>query len=350
MRTTWIHRRAARLALSALAAAALALPLSAQRAERFTMGSRSATLHNLVGEVTVVPGTGNSIVVEVTRGGQDAGQLQVNRSGNVLRIAYPGDRVVYPRMGERSNTTTSVRRDGTLGEGFTGSRRVTVAGTGTGTRAHADVRVLVPAGRTVAVYLAVGRVQVTSVNGRVEVSTRAASVRAQGTRGVLDLAAGSGGVEVRDAQGEVTVRSGSGPVTLSNVRGPALEVDVGSGAVSGLGLRVEELVVDVGSGAVTLNGVAARSVALAAGSGAVNLGLASDADLEIEAGSGGVTVSVPASFGARLDIETGSGGINVDLPVTNRRAARGSLTGSVGDGNGSVQIETGSGGVRIRRG
>lgn len=345
-----IHRRAARLALGALAAAALAMPLSAQRADRFSLGGRSGTVHNLAGEVTVVPGTGSSIVVEVTRSGQDAGQLRVNHSGNALRIAYPGDRVVYPRMGARSSTTTSVRRDGTLGEGFTGSRRVTIAGEGAGTRAHADVRVLVPAGRTVAVFLAVGRVQVTNVNGRVEVSTRAGSIRAQGTRGTLDLAGGSGGVEVRDAQGEVMVRMGSGPVTLSNVRGPSLEVDVGSGAVSGMGLRVEELLVDAGSGALTLNGVTARSVTLSAGSGGVNLGLASDADLEIESGSGGVTVSVPASFGARLDIGTSSGGITVDLPISNRRTGRGSLTGSVGDGNGSVQIETGSGAVRIRRG
>jgi lia operon protein LiaG len=69
----------------------------------------------------------------------------------------------------------------------------------------------------------------------------------------------------------------------------------------------------------------------------------------VETGSGGVTITVPPSFGAALDIDTGSGGITVDLPVANRRASRGSFTGTVGDGNGRVQIETGSGGVRIRR-
>ena len=83
----------------------------------------------------------------------------------------------------------------------------------------------------------------------------------------------------------------------------------------------------------------------------MELGLLSDVNsLDVETGSGGVRVTVPAAFGAQLDIDTGSGSIDVELPVDNPRGDRDSLTGSVGDGNGRVKIETGSGGVRIRRG
>lgn len=340
---------APRTALALLAALVMAAPAAAQRAERFTLSGGRAVIHNLAGEVTVAAGTGSAIVVEVTRGGPDASRLRVNRDGESVRIAYPGDRVVYPRMGARSNTSTSIRPDGTLCGGMR-ARRVTVAGTGSGTRAWADVRVLVPAGRSVSLHQGVGRVQVTGVNGRLQVRAHAASVRAQGTRGELDVGVGSGALEVRDAQGAVSLAAGSGAVTLAAVRGASVEVETGSGTVTGSDVRAEQLAVDVGSGAVRLAGVSARSVEVETGSGAVNLALVADAqNVIIESGSGGVELAVPASFGADVLVETGSGGIRVDVPVTRREAHRGSFRGRIGDGNGRVEIETGSGGVRIRR-
>lgn len=343
-------RRVLRLAAPALAAAALASPLAAQRVERFTVEGSSAAVHNLVGEMTVAAGTGGSVVVEVTRMGEDAERLSVNRDGGGVRIVYPGDRIVYPRMGRGSRSQFQVRRDGTLGGGV-GSRRVTVAGSGRGLRAHANLRVLVPAGRTVTVHQGVGRVDVSNVDGTLNVNTAAASVRAQGVRGTLNVDVGSGSVEVRDAVGAVDVETGSGGVTASNIRGSTFDVGTGSGAVNVSGARVQTLDVTVGSGGVTLAGISAPDVSVETGSGAVNLTLTSDVEaLDVETGSGGVTINVPAAFGAQVEIETGSGGIDVDLPVTNRRASRGSFSGRVGNGQGTVQIDTGSGGVRLRRG
>ena len=346
---TITHHGLSRLALSTAAAFALAAPLAGQT-ERFSLTGRAAAVHNLAGEVTVAAGSGNAVVVEITRGGQDARQLRVTRDGDAVRVAYPGDRIVYARMGADSRTTLQVRRDGTLGGGPAGSRRVTVAGAGQGTRAWADVRVLVPAGRAVSVHHGVGTVQVANVDGRVQVEGASATVRTQGTRGALVVDVGSGAVDVRDAQGEVTVETGSGRMTLTNVRGTTLRANSGSGGVTGSGLRAETLGVEVGSGSISLSGVNARDVSLETGSGAVTLGMESDANLDVETGSGGVTVTVPRAFGAELDIDTGSGGITVDLPVTDRRSSRGSYTGRVGDGNGTVRIQTGSGGVRLRRG
>lgn len=338
-----------RRALPALAVMVAAAPLEGQRAERFTLTGGRAVVHNLVGEVTVAAGTGSAVVVEVTRAGQDASQLRVVREGDAVRVVYPGNRVVYARMGPRSRSTISVRQDGTLGGGMR-ARQVTVAGTGNGTRAYADVRVLVPAGRTVAVHQGVGRVQASNVNGRLQLNTHAASVRTQATRGGLEVDVGSGEVEVRDAQGDVAVSTGSGAVTFGAVRGTRVQVETGSGAVTGSDVRVQELTVEVGSGAVNLTGVSSREVTVETGSGGVQLALAGDAQtVTLETGSGGVDLRVPAAFGADVLVETGSGGINVEVPVTRREARRGSFRGRIGDGNGRVEIETGSGGVRIRR-
>lgn len=336
------------LRLAVPAAALLAAPLDGQRVERFTLDGSAAAVHNLAGEVTVQAGSGREVVVEVTRHGADAGDLRVSRGGDAVRVVYPGNRVVYPRMGARSRSTVQVRRDGTLGGGLRNARRVTVAGSGSGTRAYADVRVLVPAGRAVSVHQGVGEVRVSNVNGRVAVDGGATRVSTEGTRGGLRVDVGSGRVEVRNASSDVDVETGSGGITLENVRGASVRAETGSGGVRGSGIRAERVEVESGSGGVRLAGVDAPRVQVETGSGSVTVGLTRDADVEIETGSGGVTLTVPRSFGAVLAIDTGSGGIDVDLPVTDRRARRGEFSGRVGDGDGRVNIETGSGGVRIR--
>jgi lia operon protein LiaG len=341
----------------ALAAASLAATRGeAQRTERFTLDGSRVAVYNLAGEVRVEPGSGSQVVVEVTRGGSGAAELRV-REGETdgaasLVVLYPGDRIVYPRMGRGSNTEMTVDSDGTFGGPgrILGGRRVRIQGAGSGTEAWADLRVLVPAGRTVSVSQGVGRVEVANVRGDLRVRGASAAIRAQGTRGSLDLDTGSGGIEVRDAEGAVLIDTGSGGVRVNNVRGPRLGVDTGSGGVVGSGLDVENLEVDVGSGGVRLDAVDARDILIDTGSGSVELSLRGDVQrARIDTGSGGVTLAVPAGFGAELDIDTGSGGIDVDVPATVRRAGRSHFTGTIGDGNGRVEIDTGSGGVRVRR-
>jgi lia operon protein LiaG len=349
------------LPLALAAASLVATRGEAQRTERFTLDGSRVAVYNLAGEVRVEPGSGSQVVVEVTRGGSDAAELRV-REGETdgaasLVVQYPGDRIVYPRMGRGSNTEMTVESDGTFGGPgrILGGRRVRLQGTGSGTEAWADLRVLVPAGRTVSVSQGVGRVDVANVRGDLRVKTAAAAIRAQGTRGALNLDTGSGGIEVRDARGEgdrdeMLFDTGSGGVRLFNVGARRLTVDTGSGGVDGSNVEADELHVDVGSGGVDLEGVDAKDIVIDTGSGSVELSLRGDVQrARIDTGSGGVTLAVPANFGAELDIDTGSGGIDVDVPATVRRAGRSHFTGTIGDGNGRVEIDTGSGGVRVRR-
>lgn len=339
------------LAGAALLAAALAAPAGAQQPERYALRSSRVAIHNLAGEVRVVGGSGQEVVVEVARGGDDARELRVNRGrdGDAERLVVltPGTRVVYPRMGRGSNSNFNVREDGTFGRG---GRRVTVTGGGRGTEAYADLTVRVPAGRSVTLHQGVGKVEVANVDGDLSVNTASASVASAGTRGSLTVDVGSGSVRVERAQGDVDVDTGSGSVRLADVRGRRLSVDTGSGSVTGRGLTADEVQVDVGSGAVELSGVRAGGLRVDTGSGSVQLSLASDArSVEVDTGSGGVRLAVPSSFGAEVEIDTGSGGIQVDVPAQARTVRRDSYRGRIGDGRGRVEIDTGSGGVRITR-
>jgi lia operon protein LiaG len=341
--------------VAVLAAAAAASPVAAQ--ERYTVGGDDVAIYNLAGEVTVTGAGGSAVAVEVRRGGPDGEALNVEvgeiRGRETLRVVYPSDRVTYDAGSWSGNTTLRVHEDGTWGGDRDGWRdrgdRVRVASRGSGLEAHADLRVGVPRGKRVAIYLAVGRITAENVNGRILLDTHAGNVEARSMSGYLNVDTGSGSVDVAGMEGDLEVDTGSGSVRVSDVTGDEVGIDTGSGGVDADAVRADRINIDTGSGGIRLQRSAGRDVRLDTGSGSVDADLTSTVDrLVIDTGSGGVTVRLPADLGATLDVETGSGGIDVDFPVMVTRRARDELRGEIGDGRGSIKIDTGSGSIRIR--
>jgi lia operon protein LiaG len=331
--------------------------LIAQTPERRTIPGDDIAVYNIAGVMRVEGGSGSDVAVEVTRGGADASKLTIQtgrvRGRETLRVIYPDRRIVY-RQGEwsrwRSRITLRVDDDGTFGDNHDDGRSVDIVGSGDGLEAYADVRVIVPKGKRVSVFLGVGEAKIDNVDGDLYVDVSAAPVTSTRTRGKLSLDTGSGEVKVTDAQGEVDLDTGSGSVEVMNVRGPYLKMDTGSGRVRGSNIVAEELELDTGSGSVRLGQVQSKRIKLDSGSGSVELDLRSDVDdVQIESGSGGVTLGIPESLGAAIRIDTGSGGIDTDIPIQIKKAERSYLSGTIGDGKGEISIETGSGGVRLRR-
>jgi DUF4097 and DUF4098 domain-containing protein YvlB len=306
-------------------------------------------------------------VVQVTRGGADAAKLTVERGEiedrQTLRVRYPADQVTYAGLERGSSTELRVREDGTFGDGDLrdddrehrhgrhdddDGRRVRISGAGGGLAAHADLRVQVPAGQQVAIYLAVGRVSVSNVDGRLRVDAHSAPVTATGTKGELMLDVGSGSVTAAEIEGVLVVDTGSGPVEVSRFRGGELTVDTGSGEVTVSEVQASRLVVETGSGDIRLTSTTVPDVALETGSGTITADLrATVAELHAETGSGDISVTAPGTLGAEVEIETASGEIETDYPLQITRHARDHLVGRIGDGKGRIAIETGSGDIRL---
>jgi lia operon protein LiaG len=333
---------------------------SARGQDSHRLSGGSVAIWNLAGEVTVVGGSGSDVTVEISRGGSDSGQLRIEKGmlsmwgeqWQTLRVVYPSDEVVYRELSGGSRTTLRVGEDGTFYDrGDRWGEKVTIKGSGNGLEAHADLRISVPRGKRLRVALAAGKVDVSNVDGDINIDVGSAPITSRNTKGELSLDTGSGRIKVEGAEGDVSLDTGSGAVEVSDVDGDELNVDTGSGSVSGGNVSVRDLNVDTGSGKVNLRQVRARSVFVDTGSGGVDLELLTDVrELAIDTGSGGVTITVPDDFGAEMEIETGSGGIDVDLgPVSGIKTERGYFRGVVGTGDGEVSIETGSGGVRLSR-
>lgn len=342
--------------------------LRAQQPERYTLDDDPVAIYNLVGAVRIEAG-GDAVSVQVTRAGAAAGQLRVAQGEvdgrSTLRVIYPADLINAGSGNPGNSSTLRVREDGTFGDGdgehddwgrhgrrhdSEQGRKVTITA-GRGLDARADLVIRVPRGRQVAVYLAVGSVAVANVEGDLRVDTHAAEVTASGVKGELSVDVGSGSVRVTQVDGRLSVDTGSGGVEVSQVRGTSLSIDTGSGDVTGSDLDANELSVDTGSGEIRLSGVISPAVSLETGSGGVTAELRRDvASLEVETGSGDIAIRAPASLGAQIEIETSSGDIETDFPLQITRHGRDHMVGTIGDGKGTIAIETGSGGIRLLKG
>ena len=340
--------------MAVLAAMALGAPLDAQEVHRVT--GADIAIYNLAGQTRVVAGSSSDVVVRVTRGGADAADLTVEtgpvRGRSTLRVRYPDDEIVYPAIGRGSSTSFSVRADGTFGDdGRDNGERVRVRGSGTGLEAWADLVVEVPANGRVSVYVAAGDMDATGVNATLRLDVGSGTVTAANMSGALSLDTGSGGVSVRGVRGTLDVDTGSGSVEVADVVGDQVSLDTGSGRVTGAVIDTPALLVDTGSGSVELTRVSSPNVSVDTGSGSVEIELLEDVDvLEIDTGSGSVTVTAPANLGGTVEIDTGSGGIDLDFPLEVRSVRRDRVQGRLGDGAGSIVIDTGSGSIRIVRG
>lgn len=338
------------LALSAL----LAAPAIAQTEQRSVKGAQVA-IYNLAGRLRAVAGTGDAVVVEITRVGPDAAKLRIEtgaiRGRETLRIVYPSDRIVYGDM-RGSRTGIDVRGDGTFGDGSWSDRtsrdRVDIRGYGPGLDAHADLLVRVPRGQKIELFLAVGRVDIANVEGDLLLDAGSAEVDVSGTKGNLTLDTGSGRVSVRDATGDVNIDAGSGGLSIDRIKGTILRIDSGSGGVQGSDVEVREFNADVGSGGLRMYRMKAAEVTVETGSGGATIELLSNIErLSVETGSGGVTVRAPATLSAEVDVETGSGGFQTDFEIVTRRVSRNHIQGRIGDGKAQIRIEAGSGSVRL---
>jgi len=144
------------------------------------------------------------------------------------------------------------------------------------------------------------------------------------------------------------VDTGSGSVEVSRYHGPSLTIDTGSGDVTGTELTGDDLAIETGSGEIRLTAVTAPRVSLETGSGGVTAELKRDvSSLQAETGSGDIAIRAPASLGAEINIETSSGDIETDFPLQITRHGRDHMVGTIGDGQGTIAIETGSGQIRL---
>jgi Toastrack DUF4097 len=187
---------------------------------------------------------------------------------------------------------------------------------------------------------------------------------AEGIRGPLRASTGSGGLRFADLEGDVHASTGSGDIEIESVRG-SVQATTGSGSIRGSGIAGEVSLV-TGSGDVRLEQATPGSVKVRTGSGQIELlnlrgpvqaetgdgSIKAEGDLagdwHLETGSGGITARVPPGAGFELRAHTGSGSISTGRTLAvEAKHSRNDWRGRVGAGGHLLELETGSGNIRI---
>ena len=182
-----------------------------------------------------------------------------------------------------------------------------------------------------------GSVEAARIQGAVHLHSASGSVHGNHfSGGDVELDTASGGVRLSDASrvGTCRAHSSSGSVRVEHVQADSIHMDSSSGGVTGEDINCSRLNASSGSGSVS-----AAFAPSAPDSPVADLGN----------GSGSVHVILPHGFAGRVDLSADSGSVHIDRPVTVRgNMGKRHITGTIGEGTGSLTAHTGSGSIYVR--
>lgn len=212
-----------------------------------------------------------------------------------------------------------------------------------------DYTIYVPAETEVRANVGSGAIEVNDVQGPVNLQTGSGHIGAHRIHGDAETKTGSGSIELTEIGSRASAETGSGGVELSHIGGD-IHATSGSGSIR-MDRTPSRIVTHTGSGSINISG-AENDLRASTGSGSIHIdgNPAPSSYWDIHASSGGITLTVPTDAGFRIHARSGSGSIESDLPVTmEEQAGRHEMRGRIGNGSASVDMQTGSGTIHIRR-
>ncbi len=195
-------------------------------------------------------------------------------------------------------------------------------------------------------------VEVTVPEGtRLTVAGSSADVSVRGVKGEVEVTTMNGDLEIDNASSRVSFESVSGDVQISRVqgdlRGEAMSGEIDITNVAGV-VEVESV-----SGDLTLHNVRSKSVRAETVSGSIEFEGRTETGgrYDFASHSGDVRLMLPSALGALISVETFSGTIDSDFPITLQPGQRHGkeFEFQVGDGGARIGATSFSGGIYIQR-
>lgn len=212
-----------------------------------------------------------------------------------------------------------------------------------------DYTIYVPAETEVRANVGSGAIEVNDVQGPVNLQTGSGRIGAHRIRSDAETKTGSGSIELIDIGSRATAETGSGGIELDHIGGD-IHATTGSGSIH-MDRTPSRIVTHTGSGTINISG-AGNDLRASSGSGSIHIdgNPTPSSYWDIHASSGSVTLTVPSDAGFRVHARSGSGSIESDLPITmEEQTGRREMRGRIGNGSASVDLQTGSGSIHIRR-
>ncbi|HUK54523.1 MAG TPA: DUF4097 family beta strand repeat-containing protein [Candidatus Binatia bacterium] len=194
-----------------------------------------------------------------------------------------------------------------------------------------------------------GGIEVSDLKEPLTLTTGSGILSVENAGDDLSLNVGSGGARATHVGGNINFQCGSGRVALEDVR-EEIRGTAGSGDIH-IQQAHGRVNVHTGSGGIYVSG-AVQDLRVGTGSGNVEVrgNPAPDAFWDLGTSSGRIALTVPSGAGFSLTARTASGNVQAGLPIMIEEQSRRVLRARVGDGRAHVNLQTGSGNIRIQQG
>jgi DUF4097 and DUF4098 domain-containing protein YvlB len=206
--------------------------------------------------------------------------------------------------------------------------------------------VVVPADTELRSHTGSGDQEIDGVNGTVEIGSGSGTLKAYNLGNSVRAQAGSGDVEIKGVKGHLLAKTGSGTIHASEIAG-GFEGEAGSGNITLEQTAPGSVRAHTGSGSLDLQ-MTRGSLDAQTGSGNIHVNGDPTGTWMLHTGSGGVELKLAANASFDLDAHTGSGSLWVGEPITVQGSiGKKEIHGKVHGGGAPVNVETGSGDIRI---
>lgn len=199
----------------------------------------------------------------------------------------------------------------------------------------ASFRVTVPLGVSPELLTSNGTVSVAGADRDVHAVTSNGRVNMTDIRGGVHAVTSNGGIVARGIEGNVDVVSSNGAIDMERVGAAVIKAVTSNGRIRVVQARGSD-------------------VMLRSSNGTIELRLLSVPDtpaISVTTSNGDVTVELPHTIGAKLQMRTTNGRVDANLKdgmAKDFRSSRHSVTATLNDGAGSVDVESTNGSVTLQ--
>jgi DUF4097 and DUF4098 domain-containing protein YvlB len=191
-----------------------------------------------------------------------------------------------------------------------------------------------------------GNLNISGIQGPLKAGTGSGSVKISNIGNELEAESGSGDIEADSIKGQARIHTGSGWIHGSGIAG-GIVATTGSGDIRLEQTAPGDVRVETGSGTAEVSGVHGGLEARA-GSGNITASGEPSSAWSLHSGSGTLTVRLAPQTGFDLDAHTSSGEITTSQPITVQGTiGRGRMQGKAHGGGVRLELQTGSGNIRI---
>ncbi len=194
-----------------------------------------------------------------------------------------------------------------------------------------------------------GDVEIAGWRNDVSINIDDGDIRLDDTRATTDIRAQDGDIDLDSFLGRLKIVSDDGDISIRNADAERMAIRTEDGDVA-LDQCSGDLEIQADDGDVELTRMRPSGIVVTTADGSINLeveGASGDLDLVAKTDDGDVGVVLARGTGVTFDIRMDDGDVDIQLPDAEILRKKHAVSGSVGNGAGSIQVTTGDGDVTV---